>query len=86
MIEKISQHGAVLVGFVTLAAVLVALLATAPARSSQPLAMALGMLILFLGYFVSDGWTPVDEWNPAVFWSASIACTAVVEILLAYLL
>ena len=44
----------------------------------------LGPALVFLGYRVSRGWTPVPEWNPGLYWSVSIILTTVVELFFAY--
>ncbi len=44
----------------------------------------LGPAIVFLGYRMSRGWTPVPEWNPSLYWSVSIILTTLVELFLAY--
>ncbi len=43
----------------------------------------MGPAIVFLGYRVSRGWTPVPEWNPSLYWSVSIILTTLVELFLA---
>ncbi len=44
----------------------------------------MGPVILFLGYLVSRGWTPVPEWSPSWYWGVSIILTTVIEIIFAY--
>ncbi len=46
----------------------------------------LGLVVLYLAYRLSSGWTPVHELNSALFWSVSMVLTTCVEILLASLL
>ncbi len=40
----------------------------------------MGPVILFLGYLVSEAWTPLPELSPAIFWSIAIIFTTVVEV------
>ncbi len=40
----------------------------------------LGLVVLYLAYLVSSGWTPLPEWKPAHFWSVAIVLTAFVEL------
>ncbi len=45
----------------------------------------MGPILLFLGYVVSEGWTPLPEWNPILCWSVAIILTTLVELVFAYL-
>ncbi len=48
-------------------------------------APVLGILVLYIAYRLSSGWTPVPEMSPTLFWSVSLVLTTFVEIILVWL-
>jgi hypothetical protein len=84
MTDKRAHSDTIKVGLVSAACVLViAIVTTQVVHVGAELAV-MGPILLFLGYLVSNGWTPLPEWNPVLYWSAAIFFTALVEIVFAY--
>ncbi len=73
------------VSLVTLVCVLVILFVTTQVLHVDFATPALGLAVLYLGYHVSQGWTPLPAASPALFWSLAIILTTLIEILFAYL-
>ncbi len=85
MTGKIIRSESGKVGLVAAGCMVVIILITTQVLHLQPLLPSLGPLMLFLGYRVSNGWTPVPEVNAGLFWSAAILFTTVVELVFAAL-
>ncbi len=85
MTGKIIRSESGQVGLVTVGCMIAIVLFTTQILHVPPLLPSLGPLILFLGYLVSNGWTPMPEVNAGMFWSIAIVCTTVVELVFAYM-
>jgi hypothetical protein len=84
VIDKIAHNDTFKVGLVAAVCILVIVFVTTQVLHVGAELAVMGPIILFLGYLVSSGWTPVDEWNPVLYWSAAIILTALVELAFAY--
>ncbi len=85
MTGKVIQSESWKVGLVTVGSMVLIAVITTQVLHTQPLLPSLGPPMLFLAYRVSNGWTPLPEVSAGLFWSISILCTTVVELVLASL-
>lgn len=85
MIRRILHSDNFRVGLVTVVCIAFILVVTANVLRVPAEIAIFGPTLLFLGYLVSFGWTPVPDWSPVGFWSLAILLTTFVEIVFAYL-
>ncbi len=85
MTGKIIRSESGQVGLVTVGCMIAIVLITTQILHVPPLLPSLGPLMLFLGYRVSNCWTPVPEVNAGLFWSVAILFTTVAELVFAAL-
>ena len=79
-----AQRDTFQVSLVTVACLAVIVVSTTRILHVEADLAVTGPVILFLGYLVSRGWTPVPEWNPGLYWSVAIILTTVLELSFAY--
>lgn len=82
--DEIVNRDSFKVALVTIACMVVIIFVATQVIHVRVELAVMGPILIFLGYLVSDSWTPIPEWNPALFWSLAIVFTALVEIAFAY--